>query len=78
MHIHCRRISDFRVSSRGHRVRALLVLIALAFAARSALSATEFYRSVMPDGSVRYGEAPEPAAKMVRKIPAPPLSTAAP
>jgi len=56
-------------------VKALPVLIALAFTAPAAAGATESYRSVMPDGSVRYGEAPEPAAKTVRKIPAPPNST---
>ncbi len=36
---------------------------------------TDLYRSVMPDGSVRYGESPAPGAKAVRKVPPPPAST---
>jgi hypothetical protein len=56
-------------------MKALPVLIALALTAWSALAATESYRSVMPDGSVRYGETPEWRAKQVKKMPAPPVST---
>ena len=50
-------------------------LIALAFASSAAYAAEDTYRSVMPDGSVRYGEAPDPGAKSFRKIPAPPATT---
>ena len=52
--------------------RRLAALLALAFAVPAA-GATEYaYRSVMPDGSVRYGEAPEPHAKSIKRIKAPP------
>lgn len=44
--------------------------------ASSAFAAeTELFRSVMPDGSVRYGESPERGAKSVRRVPPPPVST---
>jgi hypothetical protein len=56
-------------------MRALPVLIVAALATPPALAASESYRSVMPDGSVRYGEAPEWGAKQVRKMPSPPVST---
>ncbi|HYC49192.1 MAG TPA: DUF4124 domain-containing protein [Burkholderiales bacterium] len=48
--------------------------LALALCA-SAAYAEDIYRSVMPDGSVRYGESPAPGAKSVRKVPPPPAST---
>ena len=52
--------------------------LALALAAPVALAAQqsdEVYRSVMPDGTIRYGESPAPGAKSVKKIPAPPPTT---
>lgn len=49
--------------------------LSLALAASAALGGEDMYRSVMPDGSVRYGESPAPGAKSVRKIPPPPAST---
>ena len=51
-----------------------LVLV-MALAAPGALAADDTYRSVMPDGSVRYGEKPEQGAKSVRRLPPPPAST---
>ena len=56
-------------------MRFRFALIALTLCAPSALGATESYRSVMPDGSVRYGEAPEWGAREIRKMPALPTST---
>jgi len=51
-------------------------ILGFALAASSASAAdTDLYRSVMPDGSVRYGESPERGAKSVRRVPPPPLST---
>ena len=49
--------------------------LAALLAAPGAFAAEVMYRSVMPDGSVRYGESPDPGAKTVRKIPPPPIST---
>ena len=51
------------------------LLLTLALGAPAAIAATEMYRSVMPDGSVRYGESPERGAKSVKRIPPPPAST---
>jgi hypothetical protein len=52
------------------------LVLASALAGSAAMAAeTELYRSVMPDGSVRYGESPERGAKSVRKVPPPPAST---
>ena len=51
------------------------LVLTLALAAPAALAAEDMYRSVMPDGSVRYGESPERGAKSVKRIPAPPAST---
>ena len=51
------------------------LFLALVFAAPGAIAAEDMYRSVMPDGSVRYGESPERGAKSVKRIPAPPAST---
>jgi hypothetical protein len=56
-------------------MRVVPILVALTLTAPSALAAVESYRSVMPNGSVRYGEAPEWGAKAVRKMPAAPAST---
>ncbi|HYH40351.1 MAG TPA: hypothetical protein VD867_00085 [Burkholderiales bacterium] len=54
----------------------LLLASALsASAAFGAESAVDMYRSVMPDGSVRYGESPDPGARSVRKVAPPPAST---
>lgn len=51
------------------------LLLTLALGAPTAFAATEMYRSVMPDGSVRYGESPERGAKSVKRVPPPPAST---
>ena len=51
------------------------LMLTLALGAPAAIAATEMYRSVMPDGSVRYGESPERGAKSVKRIPPPPAST---
>ena len=51
------------------------VFLVLALSASGAMAAEDIYRSVMPDGSIRYGESPDPAAKSVKKVPAPPPST---
>ena len=51
------------------------LLLTLALGAPAAIAATEMYRSVMPDGSVSYGESPERGAKSVKRIPPPPAST---
>lgn len=51
-------------------VLASALSVPAAFAAES-----DMYRSVMPDGSVRYGESPDPGAKSVRKVAPPPVST---
>ena len=48
---------------------------ALAFAVPAASWADDIYKSVMRDGTVRYGEAPEYGAKQVKKLAAPPSST---
>ena len=49
--------------------------LALALFASGALAADDIYRSVMPDGSIRYGESPAQGAKSVKRIPPPPAST---
>lgn len=51
------------------------LVLALAMAAPAATAAEDAYRSIMPDGSVRYGESPERGARSVKKIPAPPVTT---
>ena len=59
----------------GGIMKALAVSIMLALIAPLAFAAEESYRSVMPDGSIRYGAAPEPGAKQVKKIAPPPATT---
>lgn len=56
-------------------MKAFAVSIMLALSASVAIAADDSYRSVMPDGSIRYGAAPEPGAKQVKKLAAPPAST---
>ena len=51
------------------------LVLFLALSAPAALAGEDMYRSVMPDGSVRYGESPERGAKSVKRIPPPPAST---
>ena len=58
-------------------VTPAVVALGLALAAGAALAAEDIYRSVMPDGSIRYGESPDPAAKSVKRVPAPPPATGA-
>ena len=49
--------------------------VALALFGGNVAAADDIYRSVMPDGSIRYGESPAPGAKSVKKVPPPPAST---
>jgi len=56
-------------------MKALAAAITLALAAPSSFCADDAFRSVMPDGSVHYGAAPEPGTRKVQKIGPPPLST---
>jgi hypothetical protein len=56
-------------------MRAFGFSIMLALVTPVAIAADESYRSVMPDGSIRYGAAPEPGARQVKKLAAPPVST---
>ena len=49
---------------------ALTLAVGLVVPAVSA--AEDVYRSVMPNGSIVYGESPMPGAKQVRKVAAPP------
>ena len=51
------------------------LFLVLALCASGAMAAEDIYRSTMPDGSIRYGEAPDPAAKAVKKVPGPPPAT---
>lgn len=51
------------------------LFLALTLAASGALAAEDMYRSTMPDGSVRYGESPEPGARSVKKVQPPPPAT---
>jgi len=53
---------------------ATTAVFALALVAGAAM-AEDIYRSVMPDGSIRYGESPDPTAKSYKKVKAPPPST---
>ena len=53
------------------RSQLLWAAVALTCIAPTASGADHSYKSVMPDGSVRYGDAPEPGAKQVNKIPPP-------
>jgi len=54
-----------------------MLLIALALAATAAQGQT-VYRSVMPDGSIVYGDKPAPGAKEAREISLPPPNIAKP
>ncbi len=54
---------------------ATSAVFVLALAAGAAMAAEDIYRSVMPDGSIRYGESPDPGAKSVKKVQAPPPAT---
>ena len=56
-------------------MKSTMSLLLLAFAASGASAADDIYRSVMPDGSIRYGESAAPGAKSVRKVAPPPIST---
>lgn len=56
-------------------LRLAPLALAIGLAAPVALAADDIYRSVMPDGSVRYGESPVPGARSVRKIAPPPAAT---
>ena|SRR5688500_9690635 len=51
------------------------LFVALALCAPAAMAAEDIYRSTMPDGSIRYGESPDPAAKSVKKVAPPPPAT---
>ena len=56
-------------------MKSTMSLLLLALAASGAYAADDIYRSVMPDGSVRYGESAAPGAKSVKKVAPPPAST---
>ena len=58
-------------------MRQILLVIALALAATAAQGQTVF-RSVMPDGSIVYGDKPAPGAKEAREISLPPPNIAKP
>jgi hypothetical protein len=49
-----------------------LSLLALMLAFSTGAFADDIYRSVMPNGDVRYGESPAPGAKSYKKVQAPP------
>ena len=51
------------------------LVLALALTVPWAYAAEDIYRSTMPDGSIRYGESPDPKAKSVKKVPAGPSQT---
>lgn len=51
------------------------LVLALALSAGVAIAAEDIYRSTMPDGSIRYGEAPDPNAKSFKKVAPPPAAT---
>src|SRR5687767_2901725 len=50
------------------------LVLALALSAPFAMG-QDIYRSTMPDGSIRYGESPDPNAKSSKKVAAPPPAT---
>ena len=50
--------------------RLSLLAVMLAFA--TGVYADDIYRSVMPNGDIRYGESPAPGAKSSKKVQAPP------
>lgn len=58
-------------------MRQFLLLIALALAATAAQGQTVF-RSVMPDGSIVYGDKPAPGAKEAKEVSLPPPNIAKP
>lgn len=58
-------------------MRQATLLIALAFAATAAQGQTVF-RSVMPDGSIVYGDKPAPGAKEVKEVTLPPPNISKP
>ena len=58
-------------------MRQAMLLIALALAATAAQGQT-VYRSVMPDGSVVYGDKPAPGAKEAKEISLPPPNISKP
>lgn len=54
------------------KLRICFVLAALCAAAGPLAHADEIYRSVMPNGDVRYGESAFPGAKSVTRVQRPP------
>lgn len=58
-------------------MRQILLLIALALAAATAQGQAVF-RSVMPDGSIVYGDKPAPGAKEAREVSLPPPNISKP
>jgi hypothetical protein len=53
----------------------LSLALTLALSAFAAHAADPTFKSTMPDGRVIYGESPQPGAKRVDKVPAPPETT---
>jgi hypothetical protein len=54
--------------------RTLSLALVLGLSAFAAHAADPTFKSTMPDGRVIYGESPQPGAKRVDKLPAPPES----
>ncbi len=54
--------------------KSLALAVILALAASAAQSVEPVYKSTMPDGRVMYGEIPQPGARRVDKVAAPPES----
>ena len=52
--------------------RTLSLAVLLALAAPALHAAEVMYKSTMPDGRIIYGESPQPGAKRVGKVAAPP------
>lgn len=50
------------------RLRSGLLVLALGLIAWNNALAEDVYKSTMPDGSVVYGESPQPGAKRIEKI----------
>src|SRR5574338_127787 len=64
--------APFRRERPVHLIYALLLLCG--FLAMP-VAAADLYKSIMPNGKVVYGEKPEPGARQVEKLPAPPPKT---
>jgi hypothetical protein len=52
-----------------------LMMLVLGLAAPATVLAEDVYKSTMPDGSIVYGESPQPGAKKVERFAGPPTTT---